>query len=385
MTGRADLYVGFVEMGLRSLKPGGGLGFICADRWMHNQYGRRLRQFIADGFSLDTTISMHDVDAFEEQVSAYPAVSVLRRASQATAVVAEATQGFGPGEAKALTSWILNSEAEPIETGHFRAARLPHWFSGHDAWPEGSPERLALVEDLADRFPPLEDSATGTKVGIGVATGADDVFVTTKSAIVEVERLLPLAMVRDTSSGTLQWSGHYLINPWDENRRLVELTHYPRLRDYYESNATKLHKRHVAARRPDSWYRTIDKVDHKLTARPKLLFPDMKRRIHPVLDVGGHYPHHNLYFVVSDTWDLRVLGGLLLSRVANAFVEAYAVRMRGGTLRFQAQYLRRIRVPQQSAISPSDAQALANAFERRDVDVATEVALRLYGLERLPR
>src|SRR5437764_1386986 len=82
-----------------------------------------------------------------------------------------------------------------------------------------------------------------------------------------------------------------------------------------------------------------------LAGRPKLLLPDMQMTIHRFLDEGGLYPHHNLYYVVSDVWDLRVLGGLLLSRVAQAFIEAYAVRMRGGTLRFQAQYLRRIRVP----------------------------------------
>jgi hypothetical protein len=106
----------------------------------------------------------------------------------------------------------------------------------------------------------------------------------------------------------------------------------------------------------------------------------MKLTIHPVLDEGGWYPHHNLYYVVSDTWDLRVLGGLLLSRVAQAFIEAYAVKMRGGTLRFQAQYLRRIRVPQPESISPEDCAALADAFTRRDRDAATEAALRAYGI-----
>lgn len=64
---------------------------------------------------------------------------------------------------------------------------------------------------------------------------------------------------------------------------------------------------------------------------------------------------------------MRVLGGLLLSRVAEAFVEAYAVKMRGGTLRFQAQYLRKIRVPDPAAISESDQVALSEAFDKRDV------------------
>jgi len=58
--------------------------------------------------------------------------------------------------------------------------------------------------------------------------------------------------------------------------------------------------------------------------------------------------------------------------------------MRGGTLRFQAQYLRRIRVPHLNDVSGQDATALADAFRTRDVDAATEVALRIYRLDTLP-
>ena len=161
----------------------------------------------------------------------------------------------------------------------------------------------------------------------------------------------------------------------------MRLSAYPRLEKYFTDNKPHLAKRHVAVKAPVNWYRTIDKVDASLTARQKLFIPDMRLTIHPVLDDGTTYPHHNLYYVVSDTWDLRVLGGLLLSRVAQAFIEAYAVRMRGGTLRFQAQYLRRIRVPRSADISVHDQNELAKAFDKRDVDAATSIALRLYGLE----
>ncbi|MGW6793158.1 hypothetical protein [Streptomyces chartreusis] len=74
----------------------------------------------------------------------------------------------------------------------------------------------------------------------------------------------------------------------------------------------------------------------------------------------------------------------MLSKVAEAFVEAYGVKMRGGTLRFQAQYLRKIRVPDPEAISERDKDALIDAFDTRDVKAATEAALRVYGLVELP-
>jgi len=69
-----------------------------------------------------------------------------------------------------------------------------------------------------------------------------------------------------------------------------------------------------------------------------------------------------------------VLGGLLLSDVSNLFIEAYSVRMRGGFLRFQAQYLRRIRLPRRESVDADAATSLAAAFDARDRHAATRVA-----------
>ncbi|GAB3279392.1 Eco57I restriction-modification methylase domain-containing protein [Actinocorallia lasiicapitis] len=384
MGGRADIYVGFYELGLLSLKPSGKLGFICADRWMRNQYGKGLRTLVGDHFSMDLVLVMHDVDAFHEQVSAYPAITIIGNTVQAAAVAADTTGQFGPQDTNDLLAWIADPGATAYRTPTCHAARLPHWFSGGQSWPAGSPERLAMLEDLSDRFNTLEDQTTCTRVGIGVATGADRVYITTDPDLVEPDRLLPLSMVRDTRGGTFTWGGHYLVNPWAVDGDLADLSAYPQLKSYLDTHSTTLKQRYIATKQPERWYKTIDKVDHRLTQRPKLLFPDMKLNIHPVLDQGGYYPHHNLYFVVSDTWDLEVLGGLLLSKVAEAFVEAYAVKMRGGTLRFQAQYLRKIRVPNPSEIDEEVRDALRNAFKERDVAAATEAALKAYGLEVLP-
>ena len=52
MSGRADIYIGFFEFGLRLLAQDGVLGFICADRWMRNAYGNKLRELISSRFSV---------------------------------------------------------------------------------------------------------------------------------------------------------------------------------------------------------------------------------------------------------------------------------------------------------------------------------------------
>ena len=384
MRGRSDIYVGFIELGLELLAPEGRLGYICADRWMRNQYGADLRALVAGSFAVDTVLTMHDVDAFEDDVSAYPAVVVLRNGPQRRAVVADAKAAFGEPDANKLSRWVRRPRRRALSMPSVEASRLDSWFDGRDLWPTGSPAQLALVAELEAKFPPLEDPRTGTRVGIGVATGCDDVYITKDPELVESDRLLPLLQAGDITDGHASWSGGYLVNPWDD-AGLVDLARYPRLRDYLTTDAARLRGRHTARKNPGQWYRTIDRVHAELQSRPKLVLPDIKAASHPVLDDGRFYPHHNLYFVVSDQWDLDVLGGLLLSDVANLFVGAYCVKMRGGCYRFQAQYVRRIRVPVLESISLPDRRALASAFSARDVEAATATARKLYGIRDLER
>ncbi len=380
MRGRGDIYVGFIERSLRMLKPGGRLGFICADRWMRNQYGTALRELVAAQYAVEHIWTMHDVDAFDSEVSAYPAITVLSNRPQGSVMVADTTADFGPATAIALVEASHDKAIIDFSDVGVKAHRLPRWFKEGEPWPTGPPARLALIKDLNSRFSSLHDPANGTKVSIGVATGADKVYVTHDPTVAEPDRILRLAMPRDLTSGAFEWQGSYLVNPWASDGSLVPLRDYPRMADHLSQHPT-IRARHVARRDPACWYRTIDKVHAELTGRPKLLFQDMKATIQPVLEPGGHYPHHNLYYVVSDAWDLKVLGGLLLSRIAQAFVEAYCVRMRGGTLRFQAQYLRRIRVPSPDSMDEANREALRTAFHTRDVDAATNAAAIAYDID----
>lgn len=383
MVGRADLYVAFFEAALRQLKAGGTCAFICSDRWMLNQYGSELRWLITRSFGVEAIVEMHKAEAFDAEVSAYPAVTVIRRNEQRAAVVASANPDSGFYDGAALAKSLLDvresGEFKPQLPNGVRAARITSWFSGADPWPCVSPERLELLKRLEEQFFPLESAKTNTVVGIGVATGCDEVFITSDANLVEQSRLLPLAMANDAQEGQLNWSGRYLVDPWD-NDGLIDLDHYPRLAAYFGEHAERLSARNVAQRNHARWYRTIDRVHHALLSKAKLYIPDIKNRISPVYDGGATYPHHNLYYVQSDTWDIEVLAGLLLSGVAQFFVECYGVRMRGGYLRFQAQYLRRIRVPDHRAISIEQAERLRNAFRRYDVQAATEVALDLYHI-----
>ena len=374
MGGRADVFIGFYDKALDLLAEGGVLGFICADRWMHNDYGKRLRDKIVSGpYAMDAVVAMHDVDAFEADVSAYPAVTVISRGPQRDAVVASAGAGFGADAARVLLDWLDTGEGR-LHTRHVAASRMDDWYNTAASWPSGSPEVIAWLERLEETLPPIEDADTDTRIGIGVATGADAVYVVREPNLPDVEssRLLPLAHAADMRTGTFTYSGYRLVSPWTEDG-LVDLADFPKLASYFNSHGERLGGRNVAKRSGPAWFRTIDRVNTRLLDADMLVLGDMRKHITPVRVPAGFYPHHNLYFVVSKKWDLDVLGGLLLADVIEAQVAAYCVKMRGGTLRFQAQYLRRVRIPAPDQIRATFAERFADAFRtqnRKAADIA---------------
>ena len=381
MRGRADIYVAFYQAALMQLKPRGVCAFICADRWMLNDYGSALREFITtEGYNVRHVIEAHDVQAFETDVSAYPAVTIITREKQGPVIVSKALPGIETEDRARLIKSLSSLGSSPS----IKSARFDDWFHGTEPWPCSSPEALKLLKHLEATCFPLECKTTGTKIGIGVATGADRVFITSKKPDIEPDRILPLALASDLNNGRVEWSGHFLINPWNE-RALVDLANYPRFESHLRPHYGLLTDRHTAKKdRAENWHKTIDRVNLGLFKKHKLYIADIKERLLPALDTGKTYPQHNLYWITSETWDLKVLGALLMSAVGEFFIHCYGVRMRGGYLRFQAQYLRRIRVPDPKSISPALADRLRQAFETHDVGLATKAALEAYQIPALP-
>ncbi|MFT4295050.1 MAG: hypothetical protein QM582_06515 [Micropruina sp.] len=327
---------------------------------MRNAYGRALRAKVVAGFSVDDVIVMHDADAFESEVSAYPAITVISKRSQGTATIAKAGEGFRASQTSAYLRW--RDSAEPrLTTADLEATVLPSWHETSDVWPDGSPAVIAWLERLEETMPLLEDASTGTRLGIGIATGADRIYIRSGPVDVEPDRLMPMVTPDAIRHGEFRFTGEHLISPWTADG-LVQLSDYPKLARYYEREAHQLRSRSVAKRSGPHWYRTIDRQNFSLLQREMLVMQDMKAEATPVRVPAGYVPHHNLYWIVSNTWDLDALGGLLLSKVVEKQVEAYCVKMRGGTLRFQAQVLRKVRIPHIHDIDSSVLADLATAF-----------------------
>ncbi len=374
MYDRADLYIPFIERSLSLLSMDGSLGFICTDRWMKNRYGGPLRKFIAENFHLKAYIDMVDTDAFNTKVSTYPAIVVLTKNKSGATRVARRPKI----EKKNLSALATEIKSETL-TKNSPVREVVNVLDGSEPWILDSSADTLLIRRIESHFPTIEQ--VGCKIGIGVATGADKAFIGDfESLEVEPDRKLPLVTTKDIQSGEVIWQGQGVINPFTDSGCLVDLQVFPKLARYLEKHKTIIAGRHCARKAPEKWYRTIDRIWPELTSTPKLLIPDIKGEAHIVFEPGKLYPHHNLYYVISDTWDIRALQAVLLSSIAKLFVANYSTKIRGGYLRFQAQYLRRIRIPFWHDVPKSLRQDLIHAAITRDIAACNRAVFKLYEI-----
>ena len=337
---RADIYVLFFEKTLRMLSTGGKHCFICSNRWMKNQYGKKLRYMVASVYRLSLIVDMEHADAFQEEVLAYPAITLINNLPPA--------------------STFLTASAESIsDLSTLRYSE--HSSPSSDDWSSSFSN-----EDELLHLTPIERQ--GFKIGVGVATGADSIFVSSSlCGTVEKEILLPAINARNLSGDTFSWDGRYIINPYREDGSLIRLDDYPLAKTYLESHYDKLSKRHKASKNPSRWYATIDPIKPSLLCQPKILLPDISGNTYVFVDKGKYYPQHNLYYITGrDERSLRLLAAILMSDTIRLQLDRMSNHMNGGYARWQSQYLRRLRIPRLSSISPELASSLLDAYDRSD-------------------
>lgn len=335
---RADLYIPFFEHGLNLLAQGGALCFICSNRWLYNQYGKQLRELIAKHYNLKKILNIEQAAPFDENVIAYPCISTISN------------------DPSGGTVSYYETDSKEVDFSHldFEEIKSPLTSS----W-----QNLFLQYDLNhDALLGLNEQ--GFKIGIGVATGADAIFLIKGDDVQKIEksRLLPIITARDLSRNKVNWQDQYVINPF-ENERLCDLEKYPKLKAYFTENKDVLLKRHVSQKSASKWYQTIDKISPEIQYLPKILLPDLTGNNVIFIDEGQFYPHHNIYYITGhDVNTLKILACILMSDFVKLQLSQIGIRMNGGLPRFQSQVLKKIKVPNLLLFKNDDKKALIKAY-----------------------
>ena len=351
---RADIYILFYEKSMQLLNKNGLLSFICSNRWLYNQYGQLLREEIAQNFNLKKILNIENSSPFDETVIAYPCITTIENSSKK-----EETLYFES-----------SSEVINFNSIKFQKIKNPIDSSWENIFLKYNINHSALSGIVEQGF----------DIGIGVATGADKIFIINEAQQEKIEksRLLPLITTKDLLSNSINWRKQFVINPY-ENGQLCDLGKYPKLKYYFEQHKEKLKQRHTAKSNPGKWFKTIDKIKPELVAKPKLLLPDIAGIKKLLIDEGEFYPHHNLYYITGQPTDnLKILASILMSNFIREQLSQIGIRMNGGFPRFQAQILRKLRIPNIEYLNSDEKADLIESYDSLDLSRINKIMQKYF-------
>lgn len=343
---RTDIYVLFYEKSLLMLKQGGKHCFICSNRWMKNTYGIKLRKLIGTSFQMEKIIDMESIQAFQEDVLAYPSITLIANSRPSRNV-----------------EYCKIESPDELYTKKTSVLQMPY---GGD-WAE------MFTKQKYANFQTIQEQ--GFRIGIGVATGSDSIFVSKcLKGMVEDELLLPCINAQNLKNNQIKWDGRYLLTPYDKYGSLVNLELFPKAQKYLNLHFETLSNRHKAKKNPKRWYTTIDKIDRNLLYMPKVLLPDMSGNSYVFVDDGHFYPQHNIYYITGGTLrEMKILAAFLMSAPIRGQLEDITNHMNGGYARWQSQYLKRLRLPVLSNLSETDSTNILSAYEVNDIDLINTI------------
>ena len=347
---RPDLYILFYEHSLKFLKNKGKHCFICSNRWLKNTYGKKLRTLIMQSYDIEYIIDVEKLDAFKNIVLAYPVISVIKNDKS-------------KGNVKLATIDCISKLSSQIS------------YTEKKYRPNGTWDEIFLK----DNFKSLTSiEQQGFTIGIGVATGADRIFISSSfKNLIEDELLLPLISAKDLSRDQFNWSGKLLLNPYDATGALINLDKFPKAKKYLELHKTDLSERHIV-KKGRGWFSLIDNIKHDLLMKPKILLPDISGNKTVFIDRGNYYPAHNIYYVSgSNAENLELLAAILMSEFVRSQIECISNKMNGGFPRWQAQSIRKLKIPLLSEITSDYRHVLRTAYRHRNFDLINSTVSRI--------
>lgn len=347
-TGVADLYTYFFERGIRQLKDGGRLGYICSSTFFKTSSGKPLRDYISKNSLIETMVDFGDHQIFEG-VTTYPSVMVLKKGV--------------PPESAHTQFWNIGD----MPKGNFFAGFQSEGrvFDQNDlneqAWTFESQALVALRRKLVSGRKTLKQ-VYGSPL-YGIKTGRNEAFVIdqemqnnlVRQDARSLERLKPWLVGKDLKKWRAEPQNQYLIffpKGWTQEAYgvLSEVEAWENLKCDYPAIAEHIQQfADVCRKRTDQgdyWWELracdyYDKFDE-----PKIIYPDLSQ--------GPKFSLNNDCFAPNTTYFIPTHDAALLA-ILNApptwfFLRGVSDAMRGGTWRIRmfTQNIETIPIPELS-------------------------------------
>jgi hypothetical protein len=365
-TATADLYVSFIEQGIRLLRDGGLFGYIVSNKWMRANYGKGLRTFIKK-YQIEKLIDFGELPVFSDAAT-FLLIMIIKNTD------AKDKPLYSP--IKRLTFDSLNDEVSATGFLLDDGALSENGFSLVKA------DSLAIIEKMKSVGVPL-GTYKDVKIFYGINTGFNEAFVINGAKRDELiakdpksaEIIKPLAFGDDIRK--------YHIKPHDSfiifSNQGIDINRYPEVLKHLQKYRERLtpkpkdwigEKWHGRASGDYQWYEIQSTVAYyNEFDKPKIIYPDIAKESRFFYDKDGLYLVNTCYFIPSN--DIY-LCGLINSKILwyhyKKTLSVLGDVDKGGRLRFFTQFMESVPIRPINPENPDDVAA-----EARIISLVTDL------------
>lgn len=341
--GGIDLYVAFIEKGMKLLSDKGLLSFITPHKFFTANMGTDLRKLLISRKSIKKIVSFGTNQIFENATT-YTAIFVLSRSKNSNIQYHQYKLQTNYQNLSEVTFDLISSNS---------LSETPWIFS------EGNV--IYILKKLRENSTNLE--SLSDKVFKGSSTGNDNLFIVqllceldNKTVKVKnkfreefnVERSVLKSFVNGENIRRyfIEFSERYLIYPYDDSANLIKYSEfqnkYPLATKYLVSNSRLLKQRRIE---------TNDSNFYKYSAarsliqynQPKILVPDILVSSRFALDEKGEVFHGPAIHSIVLTKNIRInffqLLGILNSKIFWFYIANTSTALRGNAYRLTPMYI----------------------------------------------
>lgn len=371
-TGNYDLYLPFIELGIRLMNDKGRMGYIAPSVWLRNEYGEGLRKMIHRGQHMDRWLDFVSYQVFDEAIT-YTALQFYQKTASGSVRFANAPKGGVNVSDWDNTDWHMGYDAlKPAESW----VLLP------------KPERK-LFDKLNKSCKPL-DSFTDA-IFQGIVTSANYIYQleplgnnkflhypqdksTPQEFELEPDLLRPMVSGEDAKRYETPNSRWFILIPYslDQDKPTLippqELANkYPKTWAYLCHFEKELRAREYPKMNlDDKWYGYVYPKSLDKQKSTKLFVAGTAPNLRLVADLEGNYSPEDkrVYSILpKQRNDLLFLLAILNSPVPNHVFRKIARPKANGFFDIETQYLAPLPIPNAKAAQKAEIGAQAKQLQ----------------------
>jgi len=331
-TGRADLYIYFIELSYNILNSQAISAFITSNKYLKAAYGKPLRKVLSSKTKLKKIINFGGIKIFEN-ANVDTSIILFQKEYPKNNRIFTINNFDTLINSKNLINYIENNSST------FNQAQL-----NDNGWNFESQEKLNLLNKMKVKGKTLEKH--GIKIVMGVKSGLKSVF--------EISNAERNSFIKQNSKSSKlikpvihgkeihKYSKSNLTKNLLFVNRGVDIKKYPNIYNYLLNHKTDLSKRSTVGLHP--WYE-LQQPQSKIYPefeKERIIYPDISSGVSFSICEPGVYCDNTTYNLTTNS---RYILGLLNSSLIEYFYKSIANTLGNNVFRFFSQYIKQIPIP----------------------------------------